>query len=145
MFNQFSKGLSQQTFVGLQDVLKASWRHVLNTYSKRLQRNNLLSSKTSWRRFRDKILLRWRSLLEVFKTYLQDVSKTYLQDVFKTFTGNVYCEYLYLKNIKSVFDKSMSDISNLANEGGPKMHWLVPNNYDIHTILKIKQHFHLKN
>ena len=37
---------SQQTFVGLQDVLKTSSRHVLKTSSTRLQRNNFTSSKT---------------------------------------------------------------------------------------------------
>ena len=44
---------SQQTFVGLQDVLKTSSRHVLKTSSTRLQRNNFTSSKTSWRRLED--------------------------------------------------------------------------------------------
>ena len=37
----------QQTFVGLQGVLKMSSRHVLKTPSTSLQRNNFLSSKTS--------------------------------------------------------------------------------------------------
>ena len=39
--------LTQQTFVGLQDVLKMSSRHVLKASSTRLQRNNFTSSKTS--------------------------------------------------------------------------------------------------
>ena len=39
----------QQTFVGPQEVLKTSSRHVLKTSSTRLQRNNF----TSWRRFQD--------------------------------------------------------------------------------------------
>ena len=39
--------ISQQTFVGLEDVLKPSSRHVLKTSSTRLQRNNFTSSKTS--------------------------------------------------------------------------------------------------
>ena len=38
---------TQQTFVGLQDVLKTSSRHVLKTSSTRLQCNNFTSSKTS--------------------------------------------------------------------------------------------------
>ena len=38
---------SQQTFVGLQDVLQTSSRHVLKTSSIRLQRHNFTSSKTS--------------------------------------------------------------------------------------------------
>ena len=44
---QFFNVLSQQTFVGLQDVLKTSSRHVLKTSSTRLQRNNFSSFKTS--------------------------------------------------------------------------------------------------
>ena len=38
--------LSQQTFVGHEDVLKMSSKHVLNTSSTRLQRNNFSSFKT---------------------------------------------------------------------------------------------------
>ena len=42
-----TKIYTQQTFVGLQDVLKISSRHVLKMCSTRLQRNNFTSSKTS--------------------------------------------------------------------------------------------------
>ena len=52
---------SQQTFVGLEDVLKTS--------STRLQHNNFTPSKTSWRR-----------LAKTFRRSLEDL----LQDVFKT-------------------------------------------------------------
>ena len=45
--------ITQQTFVGLEHVLKTSSRHVLKTSSTRLQRNNFASSKTSWRRLED--------------------------------------------------------------------------------------------
>ena len=45
-----SKQHSQQTFVGLQDVLKTSSRHVLKTSSTCLQRTNISFSKTSLRR-----------------------------------------------------------------------------------------------
>ena len=38
--------LSQQTFVGYEDVLKMSSKHVLKTSSTRLQRNNFSSFKT---------------------------------------------------------------------------------------------------
>ena len=132
----------------------------MKTSSKSLQRNNFSSSETSWRRFEvvmemswrslenileDKKLLRWRYLQDVFKACLQEVFKTCLQDVFKTFTGNVYWEYLYLKNLKSASDKSISPISNLTNQGESKMHWLVPNDYDIYLILKLKQHFYFKD
>ena len=37
----------KQTFVGFQDTLKTSLRHVLKTSSAPLQRNNFSSSKTS--------------------------------------------------------------------------------------------------
>ena len=82
---------SQQTFVGLQDVLKTS--------STRLQHNNFTSSKTSWRRLaktswrrfqdlsqdvEDEKLLCWRRLEDVLKTCLEGVLKTYLEDEFKT-------------------------------------------------------------
>ena len=58
---------TQQTFVGLEDVLKTSLRHFLKTPSKRLQRNNAE---------------------DVFKTCLEDVLKTlwritkYLLEIF---------------------------------------------------------------
>ena len=67
---------TQQTFVGLQDILKTSLA--------RLQRNNFTSSKTSWRRLAK---MTWRS----FQDLSQDVFKTsrktkncYAEDVFKT-------------------------------------------------------------
>ena len=104
---------SQQTFVGLQDVLKTS--------STRLQRNNFTSSKTSWRRptktswrrledvfktsrktswrhlqdviktsWKTKKLLRWRRLQDVLKTCLEEVLKTCLEDVLKTYLEDVF-------------------------------------------------------
>ena len=45
--NEVTTDISQETFVGLEDVLKTSSRHVLKTSSTRLQRNNLTSSKTT--------------------------------------------------------------------------------------------------
>ena len=80
--------LTQQTFIGLEDVLKPSSRHVLKTSLTRLQRNNFSSSNPSSRHlgdvFEDEKFLRWRRFQDVFKTCLQDVLKTYLQDIFKT-------------------------------------------------------------
>ena len=67
----FYKNL-QQTFVGLQNVLKTSSRYVLKTSSTCLQRNNFTSFKTSWRRLED-----------VFKTYWK-IKNCYAEDVFKT-------------------------------------------------------------
>ena len=79
----FKTPSSQQTFVGLEDVLKTS--------STPLQRNNFWSSKASWRHLarrledvlEDEKLLRWRRLRDVLKTCLQDVFKICLEDVFK--------------------------------------------------------------
>ena len=94
--------LTQQTSVGLEDVLKTSSRHVLKTPSIRLQRNNFTSSRTSWRRLEDVLqsrfedvlktssrrlqekLLRWRRLEGVLKTCLKDVLKTCHEDVLQT-------------------------------------------------------------
>ena len=56
--------LTQQTCVGLQDVLRISSRHALKTLSKRLQRNNFSSSKASWRRLGDTC---WRDLQDVLE------------------------------------------------------------------------------
>ena len=81
-----SEDVTQQTFFGLQHVLKTSWRHVLKMSSTRLQRNNFTSSKTSWRRMAK------TNILVLTKTSSEDVRlrRTYsswsrrLEDVFKT-------------------------------------------------------------
>ena len=65
--------IAQQRFVGLQEVLKTSWRHVLKTSSARLQRNNFSSSKTSW-----------RCLEDVFARRLEDILKTSWRRMIKT-------------------------------------------------------------
>ena len=57
VFHKCFSSISQQTFVGLQ--------HVLKTSSTRLQRNNFTCSKTSWRRLAN---TSWRRLEDVFKT-----------------------------------------------------------------------------
>ena len=80
----FLQQTSQQTFVGLQDVFKTSWRHVLKTSSTRLQRNSFTSSKTSWRCLAK---TSWKT------------KNCYAKDVFKRSWGYVYWWYLYLKNL----------------------------------------------
>ena len=112
---------SQQTFVGLQDVLKTSSRHVLKTSSTRLQRNNFMSSKTSWRRFQDLsqdvLKTSWKTkncyAEDVFKTSWRHVLKTSWRHVLKTSwrhilktssrrlggKQNFYWWYLYLTNL----------------------------------------------
>ena len=92
IYNSLSRKLlgvtSQQTFAGLRDVLKTSSRYVLKTYSTRLQRNNFLSPKTSWRRLgRQKIvtLKTSRRLIEDMPWRRpEDMSWKHLQDVLKT-------------------------------------------------------------
>ena len=114
-YTLFTKALllSQRTFFGLQDVLKTCSRHVFKTSSKRLQRNNFSSSKTSWRRLEDvwarRLCWSWsRRLLkmyevgeyirldqDVLKTSSEDKDERHLQDIFKTsssrrmFAGNI--------------------------------------------------------
>ena len=76
---------SQQTFVGLEDVLKTCSKHVLKTSSTRLQRNNFTSSKTSWKTkncYAEDVLK--TCLEDVLKTYLEDILDTCLEDVLKT-------------------------------------------------------------
>ena len=109
---------------------------VSNTSSRRLQRNNFLSSKTFSRRLA-------RCLQDVFKTYLQDDFKTswktkkcYAEDVLKTssrhvlktsgrrledqqmfaglFTRSVSVGTLYLMSRNVDFRTSMLQLSNLA-------------------------------
>ena len=103
---------TQQTCVGLEDVLKTSWRHVLKTSSARLQRNNFSSSKTSWKRFERHLAKRFEDILktclkDVLETCLEDVLKKCLQDVLET--NKSKCVYLWSN--KSTFNKSISDKS----------------------------------
>ena len=90
---------SQQTFVGLEDVLK--------TFSTRLQRNNFKSSKTPWRRFKDVLKTSCKTCClktswktkncyaeDVLKTCFEDVLKTCLEDFLKTCLEYVLKTYL---------------------------------------------------
>ena len=117
----FTISITQQTFVGLEDVLKMSSRHVLKTSSPRLQRSNFTSSKMSSRRLQDVLQRRLQDLSQdVFKTslktkncYAEDVFKTSCRHVLKTSwryilktpsrrlggKQNVYWWYLYLTNL----------------------------------------------
>ena len=98
---------SQQTIVGLQNVFSVT----IFRLPRRLK--NVL--KASWK-------TKNCYVEDFLKTFLQDVFETCLQDIFKSFTGNVYWEYLYLQNLKSVPDKFISHVSNLTNQGESKMH-----------------------
>ena len=98
-------------FLGLQDVLRTSLRHVLKTPPTLLQRNNFSSSKTSWRHLEDVFKTSWKTkncyVKDVFrrswrhvlnmsiKTCLENVLKTCLQGVLETnkmLTGDI-CIY----------------------------------------------------
>ena len=99
-FLMYLKVLSQQTFVGLEDVMKTCSRHVLKTSSTHLQCNNFWSSKTSWRRLQDilktsrktswrcfgrpKIVTLKMSSRHAFKKSWRHISSRYLQDVLET-------------------------------------------------------------
>ena len=82
--------ITQQTFVGFQDILKTS------TLSTHLQRNNFSSSKTSWRNLWRHLTSLWRPKIVMLRTSsrrLEDMSWILLLDVLETnkvFTGN-YC------------------------------------------------------
>ena len=101
--------LSQQTFVGLQDVLKTS--------SIRLQLNNSTSSKTSWRGIAK---TSWRRLEDVLQRRLEDVLKTFwrplprrLEDIFKTSwkTKKCYAEDVLKMSWRHVLKTCLEDMS----------------------------------
>ena len=73
---------TQQTFVGLEDILKTSSRHLLKTSSTRLQRNNFTSSKTSWRLVvENEKLLRWRRIEDMFRRRLENMCYRCLEGI----------------------------------------------------------------
>ena len=67
----------QQTFVGFEDVFKPSLRHVLKTSSKRLERKNFSSPKTSCKYF---LKTSWKTK----NCYAEDILKTCLENFLKT-------------------------------------------------------------
>ena len=122
---------SQQTLVGLEDILKTSWT--------RLQCNNILASKTSWRRLAKKTSWRhlarrlgrrkifmlktssrhlegmsWRRLDDMSWRRTEGMSWRHFEDVLET---KKRWGYLYLTNLNvyksniSIFHKSVSDKS----------------------------------
>ena len=89
--------ITQQTFVGLQNVFKTSSRrlHVLKTSSVRLQRNNFSSFRTSSRRLAKAMKTSSRRLEDISWRRLEDMSWKCLQNVLETnkmFTGAI-CVY----------------------------------------------------
>ena len=93
LHDNIQRRISQQTFVGLEDVFKTCSRHVLKMSSTRLQRNNftsfktssrclgrrkLVTLKTSWRRLQD---MSWRRLEDKSWRRLEDMSWRCLEDI----------------------------------------------------------------
>ena len=82
-----AKPVTQQIFVGLEDVFKTSSRLALKTLSTHLQCNNFTSSKKSWRGL-ENILQKtsWKRLEDDLKTSFKTSWKTkncQAEDVFK--------------------------------------------------------------
>ena len=63
-------GIPSKYFVCLHKIFKRSSRHVFKTSSRRLQRNNFSSSKTSWRRLQDQQMFCWVVLLSICASYM---------------------------------------------------------------------------
>ena len=98
----YSREMTQQTFVGLQDVLKTSsirlqrniftssktsWRRLEDVFKtsrktswRRLGRRKIVTLKTSWRRLED---MSWRCLEDMSWRRLEDISWRRFQDFLK--------------------------------------------------------------
>ena len=124
----YSREMTQQTFVGLPDVSKTSWRHVFKTSSTPLQRNNFTSSKTSWRRLeRQKNFTLKTPWSHVLKTSWRHVLKTSWINILKTSSRllggkkKVYWWYLYLTNLNVYLTKQcfanlyLTDLRRIQN------------------------------
>ena len=122
-----TKESSQQTFIGLEEFLKTSWKtkdcyaeDALKTSSMHLQRNSFSSSKRSWRRLgRRKVVtlktssrrledMSWRRLEDISWRRLEDMSWRRLQDVLETnkskcvYLANLHLTNLYLTNLRRI-------------------------------------------
>ena len=104
---------TQQTFVGLEDLLKTSLRHVLETPSKHSQRNN---AEDVFKTCLEDILK--TCFEDILKTCLEDILNTCLEDVLKTLwrITKYLLEISVSKkskcvSIKSIFHISISDNS----------------------------------
>ena len=82
-----------------QDFFKMSSRHVLKTSSRRLQRNDFSSSKTSSRRLQEVFA---RRLRDIFKTswktktcYAEDLWKTSLRHILKMFSRRLENQQIF--------------------------------------------------
>ena len=141
--NEVTIDTSQETFVGLEDVLKTS--------STRLQRNNFTSSKMSWRRLEDILQDVLKTFWKTKNCYAEDVLKTFWRHVLKTswrhygdkpstYWGylcltnlNVYLTNLYLTNLHLTILKRIQDALSRTHH------------FNICPILELKQHHYVKN
>ena len=104
--------ITQQTFVGLEDVFKTSWRHVLKTSSTPLQHNNFTSCKTSWKTkncyAEDVLKTSWRHVLKMSWRHILKTSWRHYGEKQNTYWGSNNSKYA---SKKSIFHKSISDTS----------------------------------
>ena len=118
VFKDSIVNVTQQTFFGLEDVFKTSWKYILKTSWRRLENVFKTSCEMSSRRLQDVFA---RHLQEVLKTswktkncYAEDVFKACLEDVLRRLGDkqNVYwniCIKQWPTNkSNSVFNKSIS-------------------------------------
>ena len=86
---------SQQKFASFQVVLETSSRHVLRKSWRRLQRNNILSTKTFSRPFQD-----------VFKKYCKMPSRRFHVSTMSRKLKNCYAEDVFKKSSRNVWKTS---------------------------------------
>ena len=100
-------------------------------------------------------LLHWRRLQNVLRTYLADVMIHILKTPWRRFLKmssrrlgdkwNIYWGYQYLVNLSVyIFDLTNLYLTNLypTNLRRIKNALIIPNNFEIHLILKDKQYFY---
>ena len=128
-------------------IFQTSWRRLQNAFRvtsfnllRRLGRRKIVALKTCL----EDVLK--TCLQDIFKIYLQDVFNIRLQDVFKTSWRQTKCLLgtSVSKKSKSVSDKSIFHISISDKPRRIQNASISTNNY-IHLILKLKQHFYIKN
>ena len=133
-------------------VFKTTWRRLKDMSWRRFQNVFSVTIFRFPRRLEDVLKASWKRkncyAEGVLKICLQNVLTTCLQNVFKPSWRQTKCllgiSHLYLKNLNLCLINLRLTYLYLTNQGESKMH-LVPNNYDIHLIWELKQHFYFKN
>ena len=117
-FVDISKTCPQDVFkTCLEDAFKRCLQDVFKTSSRRLQRNNFSSSKTSWKRKIVSLKTYWRRLQDMSWRHLEDVLKTnkYLLEAF--FFKQAYC-YLRCVGLLGFTNRSTAFVNNLTKKIG---------------------------